>query len=269
MLVLICLLFTAGASANQGCSALARSELEQLYCTIKATSAGAGLPSLGDFRRNDETVQALLLKQPARRLGLAVPDVSVIQPAPRERKTEPAKRSTGPRQAVETSQPIAEPVDSLHGCQMFKREIRCPTRHYRLVDNMGNHALEAGALGVHNTFELARFTGDFQDKQAVNRYLAESYRHYIEKMLSIGLGGVTMSYTRFHRTFRELGDKNEDFAARSATMFRYLKQDKSSMAIAPRHEEYLPTSIEQCFDLSDTLVICDDRDRNWVFKAGE
>ena len=54
-----------------------QTEYEKLYCQIKAKDANVALPSFEDFRRNDPQVQALLLKRPAARWGLAVPSPKV------------------------------------------------------------------------------------------------------------------------------------------------------------------------------------------------
>ena len=112
---------------------------------------------------------------------------------------------------------------------------------------------------------LDSFQGNLQDKSAVNRYLARSYRHYIDKMLFIGLGASTMTYTKFHYTFWDLVEKREDFAGRVNAMYDFLKQDKATMAVQERYDKVMPAGIDWCTSLSDSVVVCDDGKRNWVY----
>lgn len=74
-----------------------------------------------------------------------------------------------------------------------------------------------------------------------------AYHRYIGKMLSVGLGGTTISYTKLSYTFRELYEDNGDFAARFEAMFGYLKKDKAALALKPRYGDQLPVSIDQLF----------------------
>ncbi|MEH6529416.1 MAG: hypothetical protein V7718_05685, partial [Porticoccus sp.] len=59
-------------NAENFCLLLAENYYEQLYCEVKAMGQGRRLPSLLDFRRNNELTQAMLLKRPAAKVGIEV-----------------------------------------------------------------------------------------------------------------------------------------------------------------------------------------------------
>ena len=48
-----------------------------------------------------------------------------------------------------------------------------------------------------------------RDSQAIGTYLTQSYGQYLEKMLEIGLGASTMSYTKFNLGVPELSAKTK------------------------------------------------------------
>ena len=82
------------------------------------------------------------------------------------------------------------------------------------------------------------------------------------------MGGSTMTYTKFHYTFWELLEKQEDFSKRVREMYNFLKQDKASMAVQARYDQQMPTGIDWCTPLNDKLVVCDNGKRNWIYSNG-
>ena len=71
----ICILcaLAASAKADQFCFALAATYYEQVYCQLQAKAQTKGLPPFNQFKKNDEVVQASLLKRPAERNGIKLP----------------------------------------------------------------------------------------------------------------------------------------------------------------------------------------------------
>lgn len=272
--------------ADSDCLSVAKTELENIYCRVAATPEAGKLPSFSDFRRNTVQVQALLLKRPAERLGIQLPKSAsrarpqqvarVESPPPQAAAPKPARSSSpkGAAKVIETATsnvPHAtvnhgEKRNALAGCRLANADIFCPGGGYRLEDNRQNHQLADGALSEGNILDLPSFRGSPSDKSAVNNYLADSYEHYINKMLLIGLGGSTMTYTKFHYTFLDLLEKQEDFAARVGETYNYLKKDKASMAIQARYDQQMPSSIDWCTQLNDNIVVCDNGRRNWVYS---
>lgn len=272
-------IFAPLANAQSDCLSHAKTELETVYCKVAATPEGRSLPLFSDFRRNNAKVQALLLKQPARKLGITLPEVPKTSVAPR-----PSNKPDQPRTSVASQNKPANKVstqkkptqsavqkrvevvqDPLQQCGFAGESIRCPRTHYQLRLNQQNAKLVAGALGAANPLSLPAFSGQLNDKAAVNNYLADSYTHYIDKMLVIGLGASTMTYTKFHYTFWDLVEKKQDFAQRVNTMYEYLKQDKASMGVQSRYDNALPGGLDWCTFLSTNIIVCDNGKRNWVY----
>lgn len=264
--------FAPVAVADSACQKRARTDYEKLYCTIQDQGGGAGLPRFEDFQRNNERIQATLLKRPAQKLGLALPKPRKREMAPAP-KAKPATAKTQPPARPAVTAPDkrqatpSRPNNSLElaNCRLQGESLRCGSDDFWLATNLPNSSLAADALSDSNTFGLKNFQGNVKDEEALRRYLSASYRHYIDKMLAIGLGDATMSYTKFHYTFLELAKKQENFAVRFETTYRYLKRDKASMAIKPRYQSRLPNSIDQCQVLSDRIIVCDDKTLNWVY----
>ncbi|WP_235937639.1 hypothetical protein [Marinobacter caseinilyticus] len=272
--------WVSSAAAEDACLASAQSGLERLYCEIVARGEGRGLPSPADFKRNDPQVQALLLRRPAARLGLSVPASS---PAPSPTATAPADRLSDPtvepaptppspsarRSANDRAQsPVAPDRQSgLSGCQLAGEVIDCPNRRLVLASNQANRELQPGALAAGNTLSLASFQGDRRDAEVVRRYLSGAYDVYILKMLAIGLGANTMSFTAFHHAFHSLEDGGVDFAQRMEQTYRLLKEDKKTLAVKARYHNELPQSLAWCVSINREVVVCDNVGTNWVFTA--
>jgi hypothetical protein len=249
--------------ADDRCYSGATTDLERVYCEVVAEGGGAGLPSQPDFNRNDPQVQALLLKRPAQRLGLTVPQPGQPQP--------PTAASTNVQPDVnsEPSEPeeSVEPVTSrgLANCELAGERIRCPQTDYNLAENQNRASLAEGVLGPDNRFRVESFEGDRKDEEAVRRYLSNAYDQYIPKMLRIGLGANTMSFTAFHNAFHTLENGGVDFAERMAETYQLLKQDRQQLGVKTRYHDDLPDSLSLCGVINRNIIVCDNVGTNWVY----
>ena len=256
---LVLLVLSGSVYAEKFCLLLAENYYEQLYCEVKAMGKGASLPSLLDFRRNNEMTQALLLKRPAAKIGVEVvmpkkDNISkIVQPEMRYANAEEKSGIDG--------------VGDLRRCTFHTQSIRCDGHSYNLVGNQANSKLRTGALDGANKMDIPVFTGSGSDKLALGLYLTRAYRQYIGKMLEIGLGGSTFSYAKFVFLFHDVTAKGIDFSQRFETMFRFLKLDKQSIAVS----EALPDSVmlaeERCGKLNDSLVVCDAGRKNYLYRT--
>ncbi|MDL0430797.1 hypothetical protein QPM17_06665 [Marinobacter sp. TBZ242] len=246
-------------ASDEQCLSAAGSELERLYCEVMAGGGGVGLPSQPDFNRNDPRVQALLLKRPAQRLGLTLPKpVQEQEPQPDEepRARQGADTRTG-----------TEPTRELANCQLNGDRIRCPRGDYRLADNRQRSALTRDALGPDNRLDIEPFSGNRNGQEAVRRYLSQAYDQYIAKMLGIGLGANTMSFTAFHNAFHTMEDAGVDFARRMEQTFSMLKQDRKTLGVKARYHDRLPEDLSLCTVISRDIVVCDNVGTNWVYVS--
>ena len=261
------------AVADQRCLSAADTDLERLYCDIVSEVGGAGLPSQPDFNRNDPQVQALLLKRPAARLGLTVPapgKTSTPEPSPASNAST-APSPSGPD--IESSENTAEPesivTQTLSGCDLAGEQIRCPRGNYRLAENRPLSAIADDALGPDNQLRFRSFEGDRSDETVVRPYLSDAYDQYIPKMLRIGLGGNTMSFTAFHNAFHTLESGGVDFAERMARTYELLKQDRRTLGVKTRYHNDLPTSLTLCNTINRDVIVCDNVGTNWVFVRAD
>ncbi len=271
---LLALGLSPGLAQAEACLSSAETELERLYCQVVEQGGGQGLPSQSDFRRNAPQVQALLLKRPAQRLGLTLPEASgtraASRPAP-ETRAQPSKPVPAPntsainRQKAAPTAPEPSASPSLQGCRLSGEQIRCPNWSFQLALNQPNGNLGPGVLDADNRLGLSPFNGDHSDEQAVRRYLSQAYDRYIPKMLEIGLGANTMSFTAFHNAFHTLEAGGVDFASRMEQTFQLLKQDKQTLAVQARYHQDLPRRIEQCEPVNPAVIVCDNVATNWVF----
>lgn len=237
---------------------------EKIYCQIAEQGGGGTLPTFEDFRRNDPQVQALLLKRPAARLGIDMPPaIPKDSPSQSTRSNQPMQESRGkPAEPESTTDPVPA---GLNNCRLNGEVITCPGQRFRLATNKPNKALAAGVLDESNRMGLPGFTGDLTDETAVRRYLSDAYDRYIAKMLEIGLGGATMSFTRFYHSFRRHESQGIDFAQRMESTFMYLKQDKRNLGVSARLNDALPESLKNCVPAGSSLIVCDNVATNWVF----
>lgn len=250
----------AAGAVDSACMEGAKTELEELYCKVVSEGQGAGLPSPTDFKRNDPQVQALLLRRPAGRLGLEVPNPGA-----------PAAPESPPSQAAPKPAP-AESEDGpgsglLAECRLEGQRITCLQRHFDLATNQPNSKLAAGVLEPDNRLGLSPFRGNRDDEEAVRRYLSGAYDRYIPKMVDIGLGANTMSFTAFHNAFHTLEGGGVDFARRMEHTFTLLKQDKKNLAVKASYHDELPEDLSLCSVINRDIIVCDNVGTNWVFVS--
>lgn len=243
-----------------------KSELEKLYCEVVAKGEGQGLPSFDDFRRNPAATQQLLLKRPAKRAGLVMPEIS----KPAKPKTQhgahtsgrPAKVA-GPSALTRSAKPIVP--SSLKGCIVTASQIQCGNTRYRLLDNRSNRALNKSALTPQNALKLPTVP-DYRSNLELHNYLQKAYAVYLNKMDAIGLAGATLSYSKFYYIFDDTQQQGQDFVKRFAMMYGFLQKDKSTMAVAKQHKGKKPPALSSCDVIGGDFVTCDSRGYNWVFS---
>ncbi len=241
-------------NAEKFCLLLAENYYEQLYCEIKAMGEGARLPSFRDFRLNPEMTQALLLKRPAAKLGVAVS-------LPREQQV---KKKSVPKTLLAT--PDLGVGQGVGQCQFQPLSIQCGSDYFYLVGNQSNSKLAEGALDVASRMDIPVYRGSLGDAERLGLYLARAYRQYIEKMLEIGLGGSTFSYAKFVFLFHDVTEKGIDFSQRFETMFGYLKQDKQRLSVNENLPQRVQLKQERCDRLGDQWVVCDAGRKNYLYS---
>ncbi len=247
-------------AADDACMKAAKTELEKLYCTVVSEGQGAGLPSPTDFKRNDPSVQALLLRRPAQRLDLEVPEVSGTSAEPQQPQSAPE-----PAPAEPGNDP--QPTGRLNDCRLEGQRITCPQGHFDLVANQPNSKLAEGVLESDNRLGLSSFEGSRTDEEAVRRYLSDAYDQYIPRMVDIGLGANTMSFTAFHNAFHTMEDAGVDFARCMEQTFSLLKQDKKTLGVKARYHDELPQDLSLCAAINAGIIVCDNVGTNWVFVS--
>ncbi len=269
------ILFPAIVYAQTDCDIQARTELEVLFCKIQNTNEGRTLPSFLDFRKNSPKIQAALLKAPARRLNLTVPQVAGSAQKPTNKRSLAKQQDVTSSPAVQekstqnyserTNSQQSESSHSLKECRLQRESIDCGRYHYRLATNLTNKYLRPGALDSKNKMQMQTFPSNQSNSTVIQNHLFDAYLHYIEKMLDIGLGASTMSFSKFYYTFYELQKKKENFSERFEKMYDFLKKDKATMAIKSSYTDDKPTSISQCAALNERIIVCDRKEMNWVF----
>lgn len=283
------------------CQTRASSDYEKIYCQILAQGEGSSLPAWDDFVRNNRQVQRLLLKHPASRLNISLPAVSATS-SPGVAADFGSARSTGSRAgagatistatgmkdnstisvvksgaprplSVSTSvaTPPVPPSASLpqrqfSPCQLQQTHIICANVFYHLQENVGNNRLNPEVFLSAYTLDLPEFVSAADDPVAIDRYLTDAYERYLQKMIAIGLGGSTMSYTRFYHTFMDLRARQVSFSQRFETMYTYLKKDKQQMQVKKRLSDRLPDSLSQCDRVGGEYFVCDLDEVNWVYR---
>ena len=226
-------------NADEWCFALAESYYQQIFCQVKVAGKGQHLPTFYEFKKNNETTQALLLKRVARQIGINL-----------QRPTAPDAAIFEPRRPRIKKEPLNQPACSLDG-----NHIRCEDETYRLVGNKPNSELASDALGTDNRMALDVYEGATADSAAITKYLTVNYLRYLNKMMVIGLGGATLSYDKFAFLFEDLGSKGLSFSERFETMYSYLKKDKRTLSVASRSSAPDGLRIEGC-DRLDDLFVC-------------
>jgi hypothetical protein len=267
---ILCVL-SASAKADQFCFALAETYYEQVYCQLQAKAQTKGLPPFNQFKKNNEAVQASLLKRPAERNGIKLPS-----PARKTQATAaaiaPQNIITNPHASTQTAivnEPEALPIRSdkaesnkISGCELLGNQIRCGSRVFKSLGNKANHRLAKRALSIDNKMDLPRYHGG-----GLSQYLARAYAQYIDKMCEIGLCGVTMTYGKFAYLYQDLHAKGLDFPQRFEIMYGFLKKDKATMAVSEAPGAPKNLSMNACVALTDMRYVCDHQGRNYIFET--
>lgn len=267
--------------AETFCLLAAESYYDQLYCEIKAQGQGKRLPSLYDFQKNNEQTQAFLLKRPAARLGIEVvqskresrlqqefiqPSSQSIQSLVNEGNLVSGSKNYLDSVDLDGDDILVDAPNFFKHCDFHRSKIECNGVNFQLVGNRLNNKLENGVLAESNKMNIPNYTNNKNEKLALTYYLKLSYRQYIKKMIEIGLGGSTFSYTKFVYLYHDVTAKGIDFVQRFETMFGYLKEDKRHLAIS----EKLPTNIQYaniyCEWLDDDKLVCDGGTKNYIYQ---
>jgi hypothetical protein len=266
--IFVCFSQHASAAISK-CIEQAETYYEQIYCEIKEHGKGQALPAFRDFKKNDDVTQALLLKRDAAALHIAIkmPKRNIAKKDRASRATKFKQKIAPDNQHIvnsQASQPLA-PSSNSAPCLFMGNMITCNALKFYQVGNITNSALKQGALDRQNKIGLTPFIGKKAQQSKIDRYLYKSYVLYIEKMLEIGLGGVTMSFTKFAYLFNDLLEKKVDFASRFETMYRFLKKDKQQLAVSEKITPANHLTIDDCFKLTHRIYICDNRVRNYIY----
>ena len=267
---LMCLL-AAGAKADQFCFALAATYYEQVYCQLQAKAQTKTLPPFNQFKKNNEVVQASLLKRPAERNGIKLPaPTRKIQESPAPVSLSPVVKEQKVS-VTETVKPelLAGLIRKKRGglehsaeCNLTGNQIHCANQLFKLVGNRANHRLASDALSPDNKMNLPGYQGG-----ELSQYLARAYAQYIDKMCDIGLCGVTMTYGKFAYLYQDLHTKGLDFSQRFEIMYGFLKKDKATMGVSETSSAPNNLSMGECVAITDARYICDHQGRNYIFDA--
>jgi len=237
-------------AAQSSCYELAETYYENKYCEIKQKSPRAALPAFGDFKKNAPRMQAMLLKRKAEAAG-----IDLQMPGAAKKNFSPKKSSS------DTS--VSVPVAS--SCELKQTLITCPDGQFVLTGNKRNSKISRTALQSDNRLTLNNYNGDLNDREEIIAFLTVQYTRYLEKMLALGLGGVTMSFTKFHTLFWEIENRGADFSKRFETMYEYLKKDKSAIGVSERASSIAGITIDECARLTRNMFTCDNNTTNSIY----
>jgi len=268
----IVLLFSsASVMAADNCTPQAQTALEETYCAIRNKGQGGQLPTLNEFRKNPKNVQRLLLKSPARKAGVKIPPAAAKLPK--------QSNVSATKKAVETPTPKPVPTQAEHArpasttsdlrreCQLQSEQIICGGKTFHLQGNLPNNQLPHQVFTPENQLILPARNHPRYQNVSDSIYLSESYAIYIKKMLELGLGGSSSSYTRFVAIYEEIKAQGGNFAKRFHAMYELLKLDKASNEIQARYDKEIPASMAQCMPVNADIIVCDNVAKNWIYSA--
>jgi hypothetical protein len=263
-MALTLLMASSTSMAQSFCFAFAETYYEQVYCQLQAKAQTKGLPPFHEFKKNDERVQAALLKRPAERNGIKLPlpkiavdNQAVVSDKPLKslrNRVESSGRVV--REVVEIQQPETD-----SNCLLDANNIRCGNLRYKLIGNKSNRYLAKGVLDEDYKMAIPDYAGE-----PLDQYLSEAYRHYVNKMCDIGLGGVTMTFGKFAYLYRDVQLKGLNFVQRFETMYSFLKKDKAIMAVNEAASRDPGISIGDCSPLDEQRFVCAYKGRNYIFE---
>lgn len=266
--LLLCMQNVLGINTKQ-CFATAKTALENVYCELVEKGKGQSLPAFNEFRRNPPTTQNLILRGPAKRAGILLPKLSTQKKKKTVKPNKSPLKSRAPKtppQAVTNNIEKNKRINkttNLQGCQINKERLVCGRETYYLAINIPVNRLPANVLADTNRLQ---FRKKRPDQESVE-YLSQLYPRYIEKMLSIGLGDSTVSFTKFHAIFQVSIEQQNSFTQRFEEMYELLKKERKTQAIKQRYRNNYPNNIEQCMQLNRNLIACDNVKQNWVYRA--
>lgn len=264
---LLLMLQASTAYSATNCLELARTKMEEAYCKVKASGHGKTLPSLQDFRNNPEQMQRLLLKNPAKKAKITLPEIShPSKKTTRDVQHQQPTKDSIPMPKTRQNTVIADGTQGISRCILQKNQIQCGPDYYLLRTNLPNHELEPSVLERGNQLHFPDSLSPPYSEESSMQYLSDCYPLYIKKMLSIGLGDSTMSFTQFVTMHEEIQKTDADFAKRFSEMFELLKMEKSNNAVRRRYNDTYPSNIEQCMFLSGDIIACDNVRKNWVYQ---
>lgn len=237
-------------TASQECSFTPQNPLEVVYCKIEASKLKSRLVSIHEFRKNPPKTQRLLLRPLAKKIKLSLPQEQVKHPIapPKARQLENSSGS-----------PLLLPK-----CIIQQQDIHCENGTYSLQHNIPRSKLSLGALNNNNRLQLP--TPNYPD-ETQPQYLSRAYAIYIKKMLSIGLAGATLSYTKFVNIYHDQQERSVEFEKRFEEMFELLKTERKSIAVGGKKATAFPKSLRNCFTLSQEIIICDNVKKNWIYTS--
>ena len=181
-------------AAQTNCWEFAETYYENKYCEVRQKLPAAVLPEFGDFKKNAPRMQAMLLKRKAEAAG-----IDLKMPGSAKQTTSPKKTSNNTHSSI--------PAAST--CKFKQALIECPDGQFLLMGNKRNGSISKAALQPSNRLTLKNYDGDLNDRQNVVAFLTVQYTRYLEKMLELGLGGVTISFTKFHTLFWDIESKGQ------------------------------------------------------------
>ncbi|MBT4836387.1 MAG: hypothetical protein HON94_03470 [Methylococcales bacterium] len=194
-----------------------------------------------------------------------------------------------PKKRLTTNQPKEKQIKKtsiakkhplyLSKCKLRQQIIQCDhNRHFKLVKNSSASAISSQNLAKSNkmniNFSKLKQYNDFhefnlreilssilsdEDKLTIKNYYHQAYTTYLNKMLSIGLAEVTISWRVFKKgRLGYLSRKHE-------STFSYLKSERKKLPNIT-HRLYRELGINDCKIFSHTIITCAIR-KNFVFRA--
>ncbi len=265
LILIFLLVVTGSARGDQFCFALAETYYEQVYCQLQAKAQTKNLPAFNQFKKNNEQVQAALLKRPAQRNGIKLPlpvtqKPPVVIPAKPQVQTPIVSAKKVVAESVASVQPGNLHQEHSSGCELLAKQLRCTNGVFELRGNQANQRLAKTALAAGNTMDLPVYK-----EGAINQYLTRAYQQYIFKMCEIGLCGVTMTYRKFAYLYQDINSKGLDFSQRFETMFGFLKKDKATMGVSESTAIPAGLTAGDCSPLGDSYYVCEKQGRNFIF----
>ena len=180
------------------------------------------------------------------------------QPGPNQGQAQARKKAD----RINGESKKSEHHQQLSACTLADDKISCPQGNYFLTINIPLRRLDPRVLSDQNMFV---FRPKYENENEL-QYLSNIYPYYLEKMLLIGLGDSTISFTKFNAIYQDANKQGENFRQRFSQMYEMLKQERQSMATKKRYRENYPESMAQCMRVSNEIISCDNIDQNWVYR---